>query len=136
VEANLKETQLTHVRVGQSATVEVDAYPGRTWAAKVDSIAPATGAEFALLPPQNATGNWVKVVQRVPVRLAIQPDPDAPPLRAGMTVTVGIDTERKRELPVFARKLIEGDGLPESLRGMLRQALARDETPPRAPSSN
>ncbi|MCB1742171.1 MAG: HlyD family secretion protein [Gammaproteobacteria bacterium] len=107
VEANLKETQLTHVTEGQVATLVVDAYPDQKWQARVDKIAPATGAEFSLLPPQNATGNWVKVVQRVPVQLAIEPHSEAPPLRAGMTVTVSIDTERERELPPFAQKLYD-----------------------------
>ncbi len=99
IEANLKETDLTHVREGQSASVVVDAYPGRTWPAKVVGIAPATGAEFALLPPQNASGNWVKVVQRIPVRLTIEPKPTDPPLRAGMSVQVEIDTGVELDLP-------------------------------------
>ena len=73
VEANFKETELTHVRKGLTATVELDIYPGVVWQAEVDSISPATGAEFALLPPQNASGNWVKVVQRLPVRLRLMP---------------------------------------------------------------
>ena len=98
VEANLKETELTHVHVGQKATVVVDAYPDFVWQAVVDSISPATGAEFAVLPPQNATGNWVKVVQRLPVRLLLQERPGAPPLRAGMTVSASIDTVRERHL--------------------------------------
>lgn len=91
VEANLKETQLTHLAVGQEATLSVDAYPGRVWHARVTSLSPATGAEYSLLPPQNASGNWVKVVQRVPVRLHIT-DENGPPLRAGMSVVVDIDT--------------------------------------------
>ena len=98
LKANLKESQLTHVRVGQSATVEVDAYPDFEWQATISSISHATGAEFALLPPQNATGNWVKVVQRIPVRLEIEPNPDAPPLRAGMTVSMSIDTGQERDV--------------------------------------
>lgn len=101
IEANLKETQLTHVRDDQTATVTVDAYPDFQWNARVASLSPGTGAEFSLLPPQNATGNWVKVVQRVPVRIEIVPDPDAPTLRAGMSVTVGIDTGYERPLPGF-----------------------------------
>ncbi|MEZ5652464.1 MAG: HlyD family secretion protein [Burkholderiaceae bacterium] len=100
VEANLKETQLTHLAAGQHATLTVDAYPGIEWQAVVSDIAPTTGAEFSLLPPQNATGNWVKVVQRVPVRLRIEPRPDSPPLRVGMTVTATIDTERQRGWPL------------------------------------
>ena len=95
---NLKETQLTHVEVGQEASFVVDAYPDVTWTAKVASISPATGSEFAILPPQNASGNWVKVVQRVPVRLKIEPNPGAPPLRAGMTAVVSIDTKQERDL--------------------------------------
>lgn len=98
VDANFKETELTHVRVGQNATIELDIYPGVTWRAKVKSISPATGAEFAILPPQNASGNWVKVVQRLPVRLELSERADAPPLRAGMTASVRIDTGRERTL--------------------------------------
>jgi len=105
IEANFKETQLAGVRVGQPARVVVDAYPGVEWTAKVSAIAPATGAEFALLPPQNATGNWVKVVQRVPVHLAIEQAPGQPPLRAGMTVTVSVDTGHSRGLPGFLSAL-------------------------------
>jgi len=101
VEANLKETQLTQLKAGQQATLSVDAYPDVQWRAVVSDIAPATGAEFALLPPQNATGNWVKVVQRVPVRLRIEPRSDAPRLRAGMTVTAEIDTLRERGWPLL-----------------------------------
>ncbi len=101
VEANFKETQLAGVRVGQAARIVADAYPGVEWAARVSTIAPTTGAEFALLPPQNATGNWVKVVQRVPVHLEIERSADQPPLRAGMTVTVAVDTGRSRGLPQF-----------------------------------
>ena len=100
IEANFKETQLAAVRVGQEARIVADAYPGVEWRARVSAIAPATGAEFALLPPQNATGNWIKVVQRVPVLFAIEPAAaDRPALRAGMTVNVSIDTGRSRGLP-------------------------------------
>ena len=99
VRANFKETDLTHVRVGQTATLKVDTYPDAQFQARVDSIAPATGAEFALLPPQNASGNWVKVVQRLPVRLELVKNYDGPPLRAGMSVIVEIDTKHKRKLP-------------------------------------
>ncbi len=98
VEANFKETELTHVRVGQKATVVLDTYPDVTWEAEVESVSPATGAEFAVLPPQNASGNWVKVVQRLPVKLRLSPKPGEPPLRAGMTATVRIDTGRQRSL--------------------------------------
>jgi membrane fusion protein, multidrug efflux system len=98
VEANFKETELTYVRPGLLATVVLDIHPDVVWQAEVESISPATGAEFALLPPQNATGNWVKVVQRLPVRLRLLPQPDEPALRAGMTATVKIDTGRERHL--------------------------------------
>jgi len=98
VEANFKETDLTNVVVGQKATVVLDIYPDITWDAEVESISPATGAEFAILPPQNASGNWVKVVQRLPVRLRLIERPGEPPLRAGMTASVSIDTQRSRSV--------------------------------------
>jgi len=109
VEANLKETQLTHVLEGQSAAVTVDAYPGVEWRATVSAIAPATGAEFSVLPPQNATGNWVKVVQRIPVLLNVEQTPNGAPLRAGMTVTAAIDTERERTMPPTLRAWFDED---------------------------
>ena len=98
VEANLKETQLTHIRPGQTARVVVDAYPDHEWKAIVSSISPSTGAELSVLPPQNASGNWVKVVQRVPVRLKFENSGAGPTLRAGMTVNASIDTKRDRSL--------------------------------------
>jgi membrane fusion protein (multidrug efflux system) len=103
IEANLKETQLEHVAVGQKVAIEVDAYPSAVWQGAVASISPATGAEFALIPPQNATGNWVKVVQRLPVRIAVEAADGQPPLRAGMTVAVAIDTEREPRLAAVMR---------------------------------
>ena len=99
IEANLKETQLTHVREGQSVTISVDAYPDERWQGTVSGVSAGTGAVFSLLPAQNATGNWVKVVQRIPVRIAIFPRPDAPDLRAGMSATVEIDSGHERALP-------------------------------------
>ncbi len=111
VEANLKETQLTHVLEGQSASITADAYPGVEWPATVGAIAPATGAEFSVLPPQNATGNWVKVVQRIPVLLDVERTPEGAPLRAGMTVTVAIDTERERAMPPALRAWFDDDVL-------------------------
>lgn len=99
IEANLKETDLTHLSIGQPVTLRVDAYPDVEWTGVVESLSPATGAEYALLPPQNASGNWVKVVQRIPVRVAIDPLEGAPPLRAGMSVAVSIDTGFERPLP-------------------------------------
>jgi membrane fusion protein, multidrug efflux system len=106
IEANLKETQLEHVEIGQQVEIDADAYPSDLWIGKVASISPATGAEFALIPPQNATGNWVKVVQRLPVRIAVEQAEGQPPLRAGMTVTVSIDTEREPELAKFFNRAV------------------------------
>ena len=108
VEANLKEVQLTNVAVGQSATVVVDSYPELSWEAEVESISPATGAEFALLPPQNATGNWVKVVQRIPVRLTLAEHQHLDQLRAGMTATVTIDTGFERDTFGLIRGVLAG----------------------------
>jgi membrane fusion protein (multidrug efflux system) len=98
VDANPKESDLTYVRSGLGATVTVDAFPDRTWRGKVGAIAPGTGAQFAILPPQNASGNWVKVVQRVPLRVEFDPDQDTRDLRAGMSAYVSIDTGRSRSL--------------------------------------
>ena len=98
VEANFKETELTYVRKGQAAQVLLDIYPEVVWQAEIESISPATGAEFAVLPPQNASGNWVKVVHRLPVRLRLLPQAGEPPLRAGMTASVRVDTERQTRL--------------------------------------
>ena len=119
VEANLKETELTDIVIGQPATIVVDAYPEHEWKAVVESIAPATGAEFALLPPQNATGNWVKVVQRLPVSLRIEHTAGEPMLRAGMTVTASIDTGKARGLPGFVPQAIADWRLPDFLRKAL-----------------
>lgn len=92
VTANLKETELQHVQVGQKASFTVDAYPGRRFTGTVESLSPATGARFALLPPDNATGNFTKVVQRVPVRIAVdRPLDPAAPLRPGMSVVADIE---------------------------------------------
>ncbi len=100
VEANLKETQLTHVEVGQEAEIVVDAYPDLSWRARVASISPSTGAELSVLPPQNASGNWVKIVQRVPVRIEIDDATGRPfDMPAGVTVSVSIDT--KRDISLF-----------------------------------
>lgn len=96
VEANFKETDLTHMAVGQKATISFDAFPGRKFEARVQSIGAATGSEFSLLPPQNANGNWVKVVQRVAVRLHVE-DPNAEDyLQAGLSAKVTVDTGYSR----------------------------------------
>jgi membrane fusion protein (multidrug efflux system) len=93
VTANFKETQLTHMRPGQLATVAVDAYPDLTIDGHIESFAPASGAEFSLLPPDNATGNFTKIVQRVPVRVALPANgPLIGRLRPGLSVTVTVDT--------------------------------------------
>ena len=98
VEASPKETDITHVKVGDPVELTVDTYPGRTWKAKIESIAPNSGAEFSVLPAQNASGNWVKVVQRIPLRVAVERRPGDPELRAGMSVVVEIDTGHIRKL--------------------------------------
>jgi membrane fusion protein (multidrug efflux system) len=93
VEANFKEGQLTRMREGQPATIEADAFPGSRLAGRIESLAPASGAEFSLLPPENATGNFTKIVQRVPVKIRLDPgQPLLPELRAGMSVVVRLDT--------------------------------------------
>lgn len=98
IEANLKETQLEKVRAGQQAEITVDAYPDVKFQALVDSLSGASGSEFALIPPQNASGNWVKVVQRVPVRLRLLPTEGRPVLRAGMSAEVEIDISEDSKL--------------------------------------
>jgi membrane fusion protein (multidrug efflux system) len=91
--ANYKETQLTHVQPGQPVDVEVDTFPGKVAHGHVDSIAPASGQQFALLPPDNATGNFTKIVQRIPVKIVLDPDGAlSGDLRPGMSVTPTIDT--------------------------------------------
>jgi membrane fusion protein (multidrug efflux system) len=96
VEANPKETELTHVKPGDPVDVTVDTYPGRTWKAQVESIAPNSGSEFSVLPAQNTSGNWVKVVQRIPVRIKVERQEGDPELRAGMSVIAEIDTGHRR----------------------------------------
>jgi len=98
IEANYKETELTRVRPGQKAVIHIDTYPDSQCSGVVTSIAQATGAEFAVLPPQNASGNWVKVVQRIPVRVSVTCREGDPPLRVGMSTTVEIDTGHSRTL--------------------------------------
>ena len=101
VEANFKETDLTHLQVGQPATIKVDSYPDQQWQGHVASITPGTGSEFSLLPAQNSTGNWVKVVQRITVNLAIDPltSDSSIGLTAGMSALVKVDTGHSRQMP-------------------------------------
>src|SRR5262247_4050324 len=98
VDANPKETDITYLQPGQKVTIDVDTFPNHTFRGTVAAISPGTGAQFAILPPQNASGNWVKVVQRVPVRIAIDASEDVSRLRAGMSATVSVDTGRSRSL--------------------------------------
>jgi membrane fusion protein (multidrug efflux system) len=122
ITANFKETQLTDVRVGQPAEIEADIYPGYVYRAHVDSISIGTGSAFALLPPENATGNWVKVVQRIPVKIVLdRPEPPDKPLRIGLSVEVTIDIADTRG-PLLTSTLQHLYGqrgaIPESLRQM------------------
>jgi membrane fusion protein (multidrug efflux system) len=98
VEASPKETDLTHVKLGDPVRITIDTYPGRVWRGTVESISPASGAEFSVLPAQNASGNWVKVVQRIPLRVKVERAPGDPELRAGMSVVVSIDTGHVRHV--------------------------------------
>ena len=103
VDASPKETELTNVRPGQHATVTVDTYPGVSWEGSVESLSPASGSAFSLLPAQNTTGNWVKVVQRIPMRVRVEADARKPPLRVGMSAEVEVDTGKARGWPEFAK---------------------------------
>ena len=109
VEANVRETDLTHVRDGQPATFTVDAYSSDACKARVQSFSPATGSELSVLPAENATGNWVKIVQRVPLKLVPVPGGCDIPLRAGLSVNVDIDTGVYHHLPDFLRGLFGSD---------------------------
>ncbi|MFZ1923432.1 MAG: HlyD family secretion protein [Xanthobacteraceae bacterium] len=102
IDAQPKETELTYVRPGQKATVTVDAYPDVSWQGSVESVSPVASQEFSLLPAQNTSGNWVKVVQRVPMRIRVDTsDKNKPPLRAGMSAVADIDTGHARGFPHF-----------------------------------
>jgi len=102
IEANPKESDLGAVRPGQPATVTIDTYPGVVWRGTVDTMSPATGAEFAVLPAQNSSGNWIKVVQRIPVRIRLDQVDGKPVLRAGMSANIDIDTGKRRSLADLA----------------------------------
>jgi membrane fusion protein, multidrug efflux system len=111
IEADYKETDLTHMRPGQKAEIDIDTYPGHTFNAVVQSIGAGTGSEFSVLPSQNASGNWVKVVQRIPVRLVLDnPDPDRP-LRAGMSAYVTVDTQYQQPILVAINRFLARFGL-------------------------
>lgn len=110
VEANFKETQLTHIKPGQKAEIVLDTYPNRKFEATVQAIGAGTGAEFSLLPAQNATGNWVKVTQRIPVRLKLTDEDVKMALRTGMSATVSVDTGVTRGLPaIFGGHAVAGE---------------------------
>ena len=96
IEANFTEKELTHVQQGQPVEISVDLAPDYVWKGQVESLSPATGSEFSVIPAQNGTGNWVKVAQRLAVRIQIKQQPDAPILRAGLSAQVSIDTGYKR----------------------------------------
>jgi membrane fusion protein (multidrug efflux system) len=139
VTANFKETQLTDVRVGQKAEIEADIYPGYVYHGHVDSISMGTGAAFSLLPPENATGNWVKVVQRVPVKVVIdgQQPPDKP-LRLGLSVEVAVDTSDKSGAMltsiVQGRFQKDGETIPNETLKAPAPLAPEPATPPAIPS--
>jgi membrane fusion protein, multidrug efflux system len=109
IDANPKETELTYVQPGQPVTVSVDTYPDAQWSGTVESISPAAAQEFSLLPAQNTSGNWVKVVQRIPMRVRVDTsDRNLPPLRAGMSVIVDVETGHTRGVPHFLTALFGG----------------------------
>ena len=97
VEANYKEVQLAHMRIGQTATVRIDRFPDKHFTGVLESVSPTTGSQSSLLPPENATGNWVKVVQRVPVRLQLSDNDPNAPLQAGLSADVTVDTQSGRQ---------------------------------------
>jgi membrane fusion protein (multidrug efflux system) len=105
VQASPKETELTYVKPKQKVTVDVDTYPGERWSGTVDSISPASASSFSLLPAENTSGNWVKVVQRIPMRILVNNAPGKPPLRVGMSVEVNVDTGHERGFPSFISDL-------------------------------
>ncbi len=102
IEANFPETDLTYVRPGEPVAIRIDTFPDQSWIGRVESLSPATGAEFSVIPAQNATGNWVKIVQRVPVRIKLEDAPGLPRLRAGLSAIVEIDTGHRRRLAGFS----------------------------------
>ena len=111
IAANPKETELTYVVPGQKVDVTVDTYPNAVWEGTVESISPASSSSFSLLPAQNTTGNWVKVVQRIPMRVRIETPAGKPPLRVGMSVTIDVSTGHTNGLPHFVTNMF---GSPEN----------------------
>lgn len=107
IEADPKETALTHAAAGQKVAITADAYPGVEWHGTLQSLAPASASSFSLLPAENTSGNWVKVVQRMPVRIRLDPDPGKPVLRSGMSVEVKIDTGHYWRVPHFLASLFQ-----------------------------
>ncbi len=110
VDASQKETELTSVEPGQKVTVTVDTYPGQKWMGTVESISPASASSFSLLPAENTSGNWVKVVQRIPMRVRVENEPGKPQLRVGMSVEVNVDTGRPRGFPTFLTDIFGSSG--------------------------
>jgi len=123
VDGNPKESDMTYVREGQPATVTIDAFPGKEWKGTLCSIAPGTGAQFSILPPQNASGNWVKVVQRVPLRFCFDPNEDMSNLRSGMSAYLSIDTGRVRTIKGVL------DGLADTVDGPMGKSAASAISP-------
>jgi membrane fusion protein (multidrug efflux system) len=124
VEASPKETELTYVRPGQPVTVMVDSYPDTQWDGTVESISPAAAQEFSLLPAQNTSGNWVKVVQRIPIRVRVDTsDEYQPPLRAGMSVEIDVDTGHARGWPHFLAAMLKDSAPACAGRGPCREPL-------------
>ena len=106
-------TDLTYMRAGQPVTITVDAFPSRQWRGTVAAISPGTGAQFTILPAQNAAGNWIKIVQRVPLRIEFEPGQDVHRLRSGMSATVEIDTgHRGRVARLFSSSRVAQDPDP------------------------
>jgi len=139
VTANFKETQLTYVRVGQTAEIEADIYPGYLYHGHIDSISMGTGAAFSLLPPENATGNWVKVVQRVPVKIVFdQAIPDDKPLRLGLSVEVSIDIGNTRGplLSSLVQRTFEHGGTVAPNESLKEAPIPGLEPPPAAPGTS
>src|SRR6267154_428074 len=123
VQASPKETELTYVKPGQQALVEVDSYPGQQWTGAVDSISPASASSFSLLPAENTSGNWVNVVQRIPMRVSVANAPGKPQLRVGMSVELSVATGHERGFPSFLTGWFGSSGAD---RGSRRRCPAAD----------